>query len=162
MMKFHHMCIMVSDIDAALALWVDTMGFKVVDRRVTPDGVMVDQATMDDIVKVEGAKFEFTLVMSDDGAMLEINRSIVPRMETSPHGAIDYSKTGIRELGLEVTDIDGWFDKIRAAGYRTQTDYVWNAGVFGRTFLFHDQDHNLIQLFERSADVQLEDQLTAG
>lgn len=157
-MKFHHMAIMVSDIDRALALWRDTLGFEVIQRRVTPDGEMVDQQTMDDIVRVKGATFEFTLVMSNGGAMIEINRSIVPEMEVTPKEDLGYHRTGIRELGLEVTNIDQWFDKIKAAGYETQTEYVWNAGPFGRTFLFFDQDHNLIQLFERSLDVQLETQ----
>src|ERR1044071_6421480 len=126
-MKFHHMAIMVSDLDKALALWRDTLGFKVIDRRVTPDDIMVDQKTMDDIVKVKGAKFDFVLVMSEAGAMIEINRSIVPEMVRSPQADISYGRTGIRELGLEVTDIDGWFEKVRAAGYQTQTEYIWNA-----------------------------------
>ncbi len=157
-MKFHHMAIMVSDIEKALTLWRDTLGFKVIQRRITPDGEMVDQKTMDDIVRVKGAQFEFTLVMSDDGALIEINRTITPKLEVTPKSELGYHRTGIRELGLEVNDIDHWFEKIRAAGYETQTEYVWNAGPFGRTFLFFDQDYNLIQLFERSAMVQLENQ----
>ena len=43
---------------------------------------------------------------------------------------------------------DAWFDKVRAAGYRTQTDYVWDCASIGRSFLFYDQDGNLIQLWE--------------
>jgi catechol 2,3-dioxygenase-like lactoylglutathione lyase family enzyme len=157
-MKFHHMCIMVSDVDKALALWRDTLGFKVISRRVTPDEEIVRQEIMDDIVKVKGAKFENLILMSQDGAMMEINRSIVPETRISPKADLGYDKTGIRELGLEVEDIDQWFERVRLAGYETQTEYVWEAGPFGRSFLFYDQDHNLIQLFERSGDVQLEDQ----
>ncbi|AEG50908.1 Glyoxalase/bleomycin resistance protein/dioxygenase [Sphingobium chlorophenolicum L-1] len=157
-MKFHHMCIMVSDIDEALALWRDVMGFQVIQRRITPDGEMVDQKTMDDIVRVKDAQFEMTLLMNAEGTMMEINRTITPKLVVTPRSELGYDRTGIRELGLEVSDIDHWFEKIRAAGYETQTEYVWNAGVFGRSFLFFDQDGNLIQLFERSPDVQLEEQ----
>ena len=37
-MRFHHMAVFVSDLDEALRLWRDVMGFKVVVRREIPDG----------------------------------------------------------------------------------------------------------------------------
>ena len=56
----------------------------------------------------------------------------------------------MHELGLLVEDIDGWFARIRAAGYATQTEYVWPCGDFGRSFLFYDPDGNMIQLWEHA------------
>jgi predicted enzyme related to lactoylglutathione lyase len=54
---------------------------------------------------------------------------------------------------LLVEDIDGWYAKIRAAGYRMQTEYVWTCASLGRSFLFYDQDGNMIQLWEASQAV---------
>jgi hypothetical protein len=45
--------------------------------------------------------------------------------------------------------VDAWFEKIKAAGYEPQTDYVWTIGSL-RSFLFYDPDGNLIQLIEGS------------
>ncbi|MFD2580226.1 VOC family protein [Novosphingobium colocasiae] len=65
-----------------------------------------------------------------------------------PRKNLRYGHTGIHELGLLVEGIDGWFEKIKAAGYRMQTDYVWQCAEIGRSFIFYDQDGNMIQIWE--------------
>ena len=61
-----------------------------------------------------------------------------------------YGHTGFHELGLLVDDIDAFFAKVRAAGYQTQTEYVWQCANIGRSFLFYDKDGNMIQIWENA------------
>jgi catechol 2,3-dioxygenase-like lactoylglutathione lyase family enzyme len=149
-MKFHHVAVFVSDTDRALALWRDTLGFTVVVDRTIPDVEAGDQARMsqdllDDIFKVKNATSRMVLLQSDEGAMIELQQPSVPEIRKTPPETLGYGHTGIHEVAFLVDDIDGWFEKIRAAGYQTQTEYVWKWGVTGKSFLFYDDDGNMIQ-----------------
>lgn len=153
-MRFHHMAIFVSDMDAAVRLWRDVMGFTVNADTYIPDGTEPGPATfihpqlLEDIFGVKDARSRTVLLTSPEGAMIELQQPEVPKIQKTPPENLRYGHTGIHELGLLVKDIDTWFDKVRAAGYRTQTDYVWDCASIGRSFLFYDQDGNLIQLWE--------------
>ncbi|MGE0861139.1 MAG: VOC family protein [Gammaproteobacteria bacterium] len=153
-MRFHHMAIFVTDIHAATRLWRDVLGFKVMVDRTIPDGdepgpeVYMYPRLLDDIFKVEGARSKMVLLASDDGALIELQQCEVPSIQKTPPENLRYGHTGIHELGLVVEDIDGWFAKVRAAGYETQTEYVWTCANIGRSFLFYDADGNMIQLWE--------------
>jgi catechol 2,3-dioxygenase-like lactoylglutathione lyase family enzyme len=155
MMRFHHMGVFVSDIDAALRLWIDVLGFALVHRATIPDGrknqpgTRMPAETLDDIFGVKDARSEMALLTSPDGAMIELQCPQVPSIEKTPPEKLRYGHTGIHELGFQVENIEDWFEKIRAAGYRTQTEYVWPWAVKGKSFLFYDQDGNLIQFCEQ-------------
>ena len=111
-------------------------------------GTFIYPKLLEDIFGVKGARSRTVLLTSPDGAMIELQQPEVPKIQKTPPENLRYGHTGIHELGLLVKDIDAWFDKVRAAGYRTQTDYVWDCASIGRSFLFYDQDGNLIQLWE--------------
>lgn len=153
-MKFHHMALMVSNLDDAIHLWRDVMGFELGVETVIPDGpepgpnTFMYPSLLDDIFKVKGARSRMALLSSADGAFIELQECQNPAIEKTPPENLRYGHTGIHELGLLVSDIDGWFEKVRAAGYRTQTDYVWQCASMGRSFLFYDQDGNMIQMWE--------------
>jgi catechol 2,3-dioxygenase-like lactoylglutathione lyase family enzyme len=153
-MRFDHMCIMVSDMDRALTLWSDVLGFKVAVHATVPaddenSAIPVSAELLDDIFKVKGARSDVVLLVSAEGAMMELQQVQNPPLRQTPREILSgYDYTGVQELGLQVTDIDSWFDRVRAAGYQTQTEYVWSIGELGRTFLFFDDDGNLIQLRE--------------
>lgn len=157
-MRFHHMAVFVSDLEQALRLWRDVMGFKVVVRREIPDGdgpgpdVYMYPRLLDDIFKVEGARSQMALLMSEEGALIELQQCEVPKIERTPPEKLRYGHTGFHELGLVVDDIDAFFDKVRAAGYETQTEYVWECANIGRSFLFYDHDGNMIQMWEHSGE----------
>ena len=157
-MRFHHMAIFVSDIDVAVKLWRDVLGFEVAVETVIPDGpapgpkTFITPELLDDIFGVEGARSKMVLLASDEGALIELQQCENPKIEKTPRENLRYGHTGIHELGLQVTGIDGWFEKVRAAGYETQTDYVWDCASIGRSFLFYDSDGNLIQLWEHTAE----------
>lgn len=156
-MKFDHMCLVVCDLDEAIELWTEVLGFTLGLRRHVPDGlvagpgVLMTPELMDDVFKVKGAKSEAALLQSEGGAIIELQQCSVPKVERTPDHLLRYANSGVHELGLTVTDIDGWFERVRAAGYKTQTEYVFPVSDICRTFLFEDQDGNLIQLVERMA-----------
>lgn len=158
MMKFHHMALMVTNLEEAIKLWRDVMGFELGVQTVIPDGPEASPTTfmypalLDDIFKIKGAKSKMALLSSADGAFIELQECINPQIEKTPEENLRYGHTGIHELGLLVDDIDGWFEKVRAAGYRTQTEYVWTCANLGRSFLFFDHDGNMIQLWEAAGE----------
>ncbi|MSR15547.1 MAG: VOC family protein [Gammaproteobacteria bacterium] len=153
-MRFHHMAIFVSDMTEAVRLWRDVLGFKIAVDTTIPDGpepgpkTFMYPALLDDIFKVKGARSKMILLMSDEGALIELQECEVPAIAKTPPENLRYGHTGIHELGLQVENIDGWFDKIKGAGYQMQTDYVWACASIGRSFLFYDADGNMIQLWE--------------
>ena len=51
-------------------------------------------------------------------------------------------------------DIDAFFAKVRAAGYQTQTEYVWQCADIGRSFFFYDKEGNMIQIWQNTGDVR--------
>ena len=155
-MNFHHMAVFVSDMQKAVRLWRDVLGFKVVVDTTIPDGTGPGPKTfmypklLDDIFKVTRAHSQMVLLASDEGALIELQQCENPRIQKTPPENLRYGHTGFHELGLVVSDIDGWFEKVRAAGYETQTEYVWPCANIGRSFLFYDTDGNMIQLWEHT------------
>jgi catechol 2,3-dioxygenase-like lactoylglutathione lyase family enzyme len=153
-MRFHHMALMVTDLQEAIKLWRDVLGFELTVETVIPDGpeqgpdTFMYPALLDDIFKVKGARSKMALLGSKEGAFIELQECENPVIQKTPEENLRYGHTGIHELGLLVEDLDGWYAKIKAAGYRMQTDYVWSCASLGRSFLFFDQDGNMIQMWE--------------
>ena len=156
-MRFHHMAIFVSDLQQAIHLWRDVMGFELAVETVIPDGPEPGPNTymypklLDDIFNVPGARSKMALLSSKEGALIELQECENPAIEKTPKQNLRYGHTGFHELGLVIDDIDAFFLKIRAAGYETQTEYVWECADIGRSFLFYDHDGNMIQMWEHSA-----------
>lgn len=154
-MRFHHMAIIVSDLQEAIRLWRDVLGFELQVEKTIPDGptaasdVLMPADVLDDIWKVKGARSKMGWLRSSGGAMIELQECENPRVERTPPENLRYGHTGIHELGLQVDDIDYWFDRIRAAGYETTSDYVWMSGNFAKSFLFYDRDGNMIQIWQQ-------------
>lgn len=148
------MAVMVSDLQEAIHLWRDVLGFELVLERTLPDGtspgpkVLMYPELLDDIFKVKGARSKMGWLKSPEGALIELQECENPAIQTTPPDNLRYGHTGIHELGLLVDDIEHWFKKIRAAGYEMQTDYIWSCGNFARSFLFYDKDGNMIQMWQ--------------
>ena len=155
-MRHHHVCLVVTDLEKAIALWRDVMGFELRALAETPDGegpgptVFVHRALLDDIFKVKDARTKVALLTSPDGARVELLQPINPAVEPRHGGSESYGFAGIQEVAFEVDDIDGLFERVKRAGYAMQTDYVWPCADIGRSFLFHDGDRSLIQIWQDS------------
>jgi catechol 2,3-dioxygenase-like lactoylglutathione lyase family enzyme len=146
-MKFHHMCIVTADLAKAIHLWRDVLGFRLETEIELPKEGFADAALMDASWRVKGAQSKLAWLRSRGGAQIELLEPISPPVETTPPKNLGYHHTGIHELALLVEDIDAMFEKVRAAGYETVTDYVWSSGGFGRSFIFYDAEGNMIQLW---------------
>lgn len=153
-MRFHHICLVVSDIEKSIDLWTRLFDFRVDSRFTAPDDAIAAAPgstfpkLMEDIWGMEGPRTKVAILSSPGGALLELQEAINPPIRKTPSEYLNYYHTGIREMAFQVDHIDQWFEKIKKAGYRTQTDYVWSANETARTFLFYDDDHHLIQLWE--------------
>jgi catechol 2,3-dioxygenase-like lactoylglutathione lyase family enzyme len=154
-MRFHHMAIIVCDMQQAVALWRDVLGFELAVETVIPDGpapgpnTFMYPALLDDIFKVKDARSNMVLLSSKEGALIELQQCENPHVQLTPPENLRYGHTGFHELGLAVDDIDGVFEKVRAAGYQAQTDYVWSCANLGRSFIFYDKEGNMIQIWEQ-------------
>ena len=154
-MQFHHVCLIVSDLDRAIGMWTTLFDFEVQVNCVapeaavaeTPDGGGMD-TLMEDIIGQSDPLVKMALLTSPGGARLELLQPLRPAVQRLPDAYHGYDYTGMRELGFRVQDIDAWFEKVKAAGYRLQTSYVWPFGETARSFQFYDDDNHLIQLWE--------------
>jgi len=154
------MAVFVSDLQEAIHLWRDVMGFDLVVETEIPDGAVAGPKTymypklLDDIFKVKGARSRMALLASKEGALIELQQCEVPKIQRTPPENLRYGHTGFHELGLLVDDIDTFFAKVRAAGYQTQTEYVWQCADIGRSFLFYDTEGNMIQIWQNTGDLR--------
>src|ERR1700747_893399 len=104
-MRFHHMCI-VADIDEAIRLWRDVMGFEVKTELSIPDGhdygptVIAPRALLEDLYKVKGATATVLVWVSRDGARSECLQPHLRVVEQPPPECLLYGHSGIREIGL--------------------------------------------------------------
>lgn len=147
-MPFHHICVMVSDLDRSLPFYQDLLGFKNMLAETTEPGAWFDAPTLDGILGTRNAATRIVIVSDDSGATLELQQAANPVTTKTPDEYLRYGATGITELALAVSDIDGLFQRVKAAGYQTQTDYVWSLSSRMRSFLFYDPDGALIQAVE--------------
>lgn len=164
-MRFHHMCIVTTDLGQAKRLWRDVMGFEVQTETVVPNGPAISDdgiqggpetlatpKVIDDAFGVKDARCKVALLANAEGTMIELMETVNPAVQKTSPDAPGYGYTGITELGLVVDDIEHWFDKIREAGYRTQTEYIWPCANVGRSFIFYDDEGNLIQMWQQNPE----------
>ena len=149
LMGFHHMMVCNTNVEEAKKLWRDVLGFTL-DYEIPMVRKPEDQEMYDDIWHMKGVQSK-TLVLHKGHALLEIQIPQNPAVQKTPHEMLQYGYTGIKELGLWVKGIHSWFKTVRAAGYKTQTDYVFKMGS-GYSFLMYDCDGNMIQFFQIGND----------
>jgi catechol 2,3-dioxygenase-like lactoylglutathione lyase family enzyme len=156
-MRFHHMCLVTRELDRQVEFWRGLMGFELMARMAIPDGedygpaVFAPRFLMRDTLGHADARAEVALMVSKDGAMIELLAPEIPPVEATPPERLLYRHTGIHELALAVDDIDAFFDKVKKAGCRVQTDYIWSCGTLGRSFIFYGPEGNMIQMWQPAA-----------
>lgn len=146
MLRFHHQMVCVKDMEEAIHLFQDVLGFELVARMVVPD----DRFMPEELVKEnfgQTHKWEIALFDSNAGALIELTHAIDPPVQLADPEWVNYFYTGITELGFMVDGLDAWYKKIVDAGYKTQSE-PWPGGISGRTFVFFDKEGNIIQLWE--------------
>jgi catechol 2,3-dioxygenase-like lactoylglutathione lyase family enzyme len=163
-MRFHHMCLITANLEQSIAFWRDIMGFTLKVKAEIPDGdspeSLCTPKLLNDSFGVSGARSTMAILTSEnDGTFIELQQPHNPKVQPTAPENLRYSHTGIHELGLVVENIDEMFEKIRAAGLPTRTDYVWQTAhrpvapgevppPDGRSFIFSDYEGNMIQLWQ--------------
>ncbi|MFD4669678.1 VOC family protein [Lentzea sp. NPDC058450] len=147
-MRIHHVCVTVSDLDRSLPFYQDLLGFKDIVLDTTLPGELFDAATLDDIVGTENAATRVVLVADESGTVLELQQASHPRTVRTPDEYLGFGASGLRVLALAVTGIEEFFQRVKDAGCRTQTDYIMSAMPGHQTFMFYDPDGTLIQVVE--------------
>lgn len=153
-MRFHHVCLIVSDLQRSIDMWTTLFDFKVDIDVTAPDDELAATPDssfpklMEDIWKIPHPRTRVALLSSPGGALIELQESLDPPIRKLPEEYHSYFYTGMREVAFRVDDIDSWFEKVKVAGYRLQTPYIWSFGDSARSFQFHDDDNHLIQLWE--------------
>lgn len=120
--RLNHVAIAVSDLDAAVANYRDTLGATVSEPQAEPDhGVTVV------FVELPNTKIEFLEPLGE-------NSPIAKFLEKNPNG-------GIHHVCYEVEDIIAARDKLKATGARVLGDGEPKIGAHGKPVLFlHPKD----------------------
>jgi catechol 2,3-dioxygenase-like lactoylglutathione lyase family enzyme len=163
-MRLHHMCLITADLEQSIKFWRDIMGFTLKVKAELPDGESPDSLCtpklLDDSFGIRGARSKMAILTSEnDGSFIELQQPQNPNVQLTPPENLRYAHTGVHELGLVVENIDEMFEKVRAAGLRTNTDYIWSTAhrsvvpgevppPDGRSFIFSDYEGNMIQLWQ--------------
>jgi catechol 2,3-dioxygenase-like lactoylglutathione lyase family enzyme len=108
--RFDHVGITVSDLDGAVAFFVD-LGFEI-EGRMRMEGEFVDT-----VIGIPNSRSEIVMLrLPDGGTGLELSRFIEPDHEPgSPHAMS--TELGLRNVMLEVSDLDAILDRLTAEGY---------------------------------------------
>ncbi|MFK7942982.1 MAG: methylmalonyl-CoA epimerase [Paracoccaceae bacterium] len=122
--RLNHVAIAVPDLEAASALYRETLGAKVSDPQVEPDhGVTVV------FVELPNTKIEFLEPLGEGSP-------IAAFLERSPAG-------GIHHICYEVEDILAARDRLKSEGARVLGDGEPKTGAHGKPVLFlHPKDFN--------------------
>lgn len=137
----HHTAISVGNMEKALAFYCDVLGFEVVMKGGWKTGS--DQA--DQIVGLKDTSARF-MMLSKGGSHIELFEysAPTPKPADSTRRICDH---GYTHICLEVKDIDGEYERLKAAGMRFHAapPKAMNGmrAIYGR-----DPDGNMIELLE--------------
>ena len=107
--RVRHTGIVVSDMDTSLGFYRDLIGMKVsVDSIAESDFVQR-------LVDVPGAKIRLVQLDAEDGTQVELLQYLSHPGEPDP---IPAYKIGCNHVAIDVVDLDGLYEKMKAAGIR--------------------------------------------
>lgn len=110
-LRFDHVGITVADLDGAMAFFV-RLGFET-EARVFVEGEFIDT-----VIGIPGSRTEIVMLRPPDGGTrLELSSFIRPdHVPGSPDAMAN--ELGLRNVALEVDDLDAILDELAADGYR--------------------------------------------
>lgn len=112
MLRFDHVGVVVDDLDAAVAFFLD-LGFEHEGRTV------VEGETVDKINGLDGVRAELAMIRTPDGSgRLEIIKYHAPADTATVH-PWPANRLGLRHLCIEINDLNTTVDKLRANGFDT-------------------------------------------
>jgi catechol 2,3-dioxygenase-like lactoylglutathione lyase family enzyme len=140
---FSHACIQVSDVDASLRFYRDTLGFKVSLDRV--EDLENDQGELMFTRRVAYLRWD-----DNSPSFISIARRNGPLPTNKP---LKNGENGLTHISFWVVDIDQRYSELEAKGVRLLGGIVEQDGLFYglprerkiRTFLFNDPDGTVLQ-----------------
>ena len=112
MLRFDHVGVVVDDLDAAVAFFLD-LGF-IQEGRTVVEGEGVDKVN-----GLDGVRAELVMVRTPDGTgRLEIIKYHAPADTESSH-PWPPNRSGLRHICIEVNDLNTLIDGLRAKGFDT-------------------------------------------
>ena len=108
--SFDHVGITVTDLDTVTAFFVG-LGFEVEGR------TFVEGEFIDTVIGIPNSRSEIVMLRPPGGGTgLEVARFIRPSLEPRSHDAVS-TEVGLRNVGLEVDELDAILDRLAADGY---------------------------------------------
>lgn len=123
MLRFDHLGVVVDDLDAAAAFFLD-LGFELEGRG------LVEGEAVDKINGLDGVRAELVMVRTPDGSgKLELVKYHAPANNNGPH-PLPANELGFRHIAIEVNGLDTIVDGLRDKGF----DTVGEVREFGGTY----------------------------
>jgi len=152
----HHASIFVTDMDRALHLFKDILGFELL-WRVSPVGGRKLSA----LLGIPDMKAELAYLQGRSGGVgVELVRLIRPTMDESP---IRFGKAGMLGLSLVVEDLNGLHQRLTEEGWTPFTPCMQIRTPQGdpvRVFCFRTEEGLTLELIEEVASSAQEDRTT--
>jgi catechol 2,3-dioxygenase-like lactoylglutathione lyase family enzyme len=147
--QIDHINIVVDDLKLMTAFYRDVLGMRIT-KEVTIGGEWVERT-----VGLRGVKAEVVYLDPSTGPRVELIRYVSPN-GTRPSANGDSNTKGIRHVAFRVTNIDGLFVALRAAGVEflsevqevPESQVTYTGGVRKRLVYFRDPEGNLLELCE--------------
>jgi catechol 2,3-dioxygenase-like lactoylglutathione lyase family enzyme len=115
MLRFDHMGVVVADLDAVAAFFLD-LGFQ------REGGATVEGEWVDKVVGVDGVRAELVMVRTPDGSgKLELTKFHAPVDNEDVH-PLPANRLGLRHIAFEVHDLNTIVDGLRDKGFATVGD----------------------------------------
>jgi catechol 2,3-dioxygenase-like lactoylglutathione lyase family enzyme len=112
MLRFDHVGVVVDDLDAAVAFFLD-LGFE------REGGTLVEGDVVDKINGLDGVRAELVMVRTPDGSgKLEIVKYHAPADHNGAH-PLPANRPGFRHICIEVSDLNTIVDGLRDTGFDT-------------------------------------------
>lgn len=144
-LHMHHVGIVVTDLAAATAFFVD-LGLKV-EGKAAVGGRWVDR-----VIGLSGVQSDIVMLETPDGGRIELSRFVTPRSQDSAESAAA-NTPGIRHLSFGVDDLHGTVDRLRSHG----AELIGDVEDYEDTYLLcylRGPEGIIIELAERIASAE--------
>ena len=143
MLRFDHVGVVVDDLDAAAAFFID-LGFE------REGGTLVEGETGDKINGLDGVRAEVVMVRTPDRTgKLELVKYLAPADNEGPY-PWTANRLGFRHICIEVNDLNAIVDRLRNQGFDTVGE-VQDYGNIYRLCYVRGPEGLIIELAEQIA-----------
>ena len=146
-MTINHLNIVVADMQRSLDFYVGLLGMRQTFE------VTLQDTWLEEVTGCDDARAHCVFVVPDGGGCrLELLQYLSPEGTALLPNALPHTQ-GLRHFALEVTDLDGWHQKLSAAGVRFVSHPVTVPfriveGIQKRLCYCHDPDGVIVELCE--------------